>query len=362
MCGISGIVSPHAADLQTPLAAMLAAQAHRGPNASGTYFSDTAPVALGHNRLSIHDLTEAGAQPMKSACGRWVLVLNGEIYNFKALRQELKLASDVRFRGDSDTEVLVEALSLWGFDTTLARIDGMFAFAAWDVSTSTLYLARDRLGEKPLHYGLVNGMLTFASELGAIAAVAATPLPLNPEALPLFLQFSYVPAPHTVYEGIFKLEPAHYVVFTLDCLRAPVRKTRYWHPRTEASKLVLPDSPLEQTNHLHDLLRTAVGLQMSADVPLGAFLSGGIDSSLVVSLMQSQTSTPVKTFTIGFEEEACNEAPYADAVARHLGTAHTTQIISERDALSVIPKRKYTSRRCPRAASVKTTSSTANTT
>lgn len=336
MCGISGILAPRPADLPAQLASMLRAQAHRGPDAEGSYHDRHVPLALGHNRLAIHDLTPAGAQPMTSSDGRWVVVLNGEIYNFEALRSELQHARPMRFRGTSDTEVLVEYLSLWGLDHTLSKIDGMFAFAAWDSLNRKLYLVRDRMGEKPLYYGFIDGSLVFASELGAIAAATPARLPLNPDALPLFLQYSYVPAPHTVYAQVFKLEPAHYLAFSARDPLAPVAHVQYW--RVTGQRRADPAVPAEDMqSHFHDLLREEVGLQMSADVPLGAFLSGGIDSSLVVALMQAQASRPVKTFTIGFEDPSCNEAPYADAVARHLGTDHTTQIIGHRDAQAVIP-------------------------
>jgi asparagine synthase (glutamine-hydrolysing) len=298
-----------------------------------------AGVALGHRRLSIIDLSPAGHQPMASHDGRWVVSFNGEIYNFEALREELERAGE-RFRGHSDTEVLLAAVARWGVEAATARFNGMFAFALWDRTERRLHLARDRFGEKPLYYAWSNGTFLFASELKAMRAHSAFSTAIDRSALAAFMRLAYVPEPHAIYEGTRKLPPA--------CLAsvdpgAPgeVRVRPYWSllesvERGARDPFRGSDEDAEQ--ELEALLLDAVKLRMHADVPLGAFLSGGIDSSTVVALMQRQSSRPVRTFTIGFHEDAYNEAEHAKRVATHLHTDHTELYLRAADALAVVPR------------------------
>jgi asparagine synthase (glutamine-hydrolysing) len=338
MCGIAGSLDARAQDPADALrhAARLMADTlqHRGPDDSGTWVDETAGLALGFRRLAILDLTQAGAQPMTSVSGRYVLVFNGEIYNHRQLRAELP---DVGFRGHSDTEVMLAAFERWGIAQAPRRFNGMFGFAVWDRQRRVLTLGRDRMGEKPLYYGWVGGRLLFGSELKALRAAPGFAAGIDRDALTLFLRHGYIPAPYSVYQGIRKLPPAHLLEIGPDGAGEP---TAYWSAREAAqSGLAAPFTGTEQEarTELHALLRDAVGLRLEADVPLGAFLSGGIDSSLVVALMQEVRSDPVRTFTIGFTEQGYDEAPHAKAVAAHLGTAHTELYVSPDEARSVIP-------------------------
>ncbi|BCR05794.1 asparagine synthetase B [Desulfuromonas versatilis] len=321
---------------------------HRGPDDGGHWVDPDQGVALGHRRLAIIDLSQEGHQPMVSRCGRYVLVFNGEIYNFQGLRQRLEATSwDGGWRGASDTEVLLEAIAFWGVEETLKQSIGMFAFALWDRQRRLLYLGRDRLGEKPLYYGWGKGAFFFGSELKALGAHPGWRGDISPGALALFVRFNYVPAPYSIYEGVFKLSPGAFACVSLEWLRdngggqpTPLPEKSYWSARTAA--LAGVGSPFagtakEATAALDSLLRDAVRQQMVADVPLGAFLSGGIDSSTIVALMQAQSSLPVRTFTIGVDREDYNEARHARAVAQHLGTQHTELYVTPEDALAVIP-------------------------
>ena len=342
MCGIAGFFTPQPPlDATEALRRMNDTIAHRGPDAQGQWFEPAQGVALAHRRLAIIDLTEQGRQPMRSASGRYVIVFNGEIYNFLRIRADLEGLGH-QFRGHSDTEVMLAAFEEWGLEPSLRRFVGMFAFALWDSTQHELTLARDRLGKKPLYYSLTNGTLLFGSELKALRAFPGFDANIDRQALTLFLRYSYIPAPRTIYEGVSKLEAAHFVRFA-----APrhsvveLERQCYWNAteiQSESSSHALLVSPDEATNQLEELLRDAVQLRMIADVPLGAFLSGGIDSSLIVALMQSLSSRPVRTFTIGFNEDAYNEAQYAKAVARHLGTDHTEMYLTPKETLAVIPK------------------------
>lgn len=342
MCGIAGIAawSP-VADLPRRIATMAQQLRHRGPDDAGTWFDAERGIGFGHRRLSIIDLSPAGHQPMASASGRFVIVYNGEIYNYAAIRTELEgIGQAPRWRGHSDTEALLAGFEAWGVPATLSRTVGMFAMAVWDRDTRSLTLARDRLGEKPLYYGVIGGQVQFASELKALQhGDAQTPLSIDRDAVAEFMRFGYVPAPRSIYRGVFKLPAGHWLTlrapgdtaapqpyWSADDAAAPAERAR-WADRSDA----------ELVEALHERLRDAVSLQMVAsDVPIGAFLSGGVDSSTVVALMQAHSERPVRTFTIGFENAAFDEAPYARAVARHLGTDHTELRVGVRAALDLI--------------------------
>ena len=311
--------------------------AHRGPDGDGVWVDGEAGLALGHRRLAIIDLSPQGAQPMVSGCGGFVLSYNGEIYNAPELRRELEQAG-CRFRGHSDTEVIVEGCAQWGVEETLKRLIGMFAFAVWDREARVLSLARDRLGIKPLYWGRLNGRLVFASELKAITALPGPNPELDRQALAAFLRLSYVPAPMSIYAGIEKLAPGT----LLQVSQTGELETRaFWSLEDivaagQRDQVEIGES--EAATALDDLLGDAVRRRMVSDVPLGAFLSGGIDSSTVVALMQAASSNPVRSFSIGFHEEAYNEATHAKAVAQHLGTEHTELYVSADQARAVIPE------------------------
>ncbi len=346
MCGITGFFSPRAAQsadaMQAVVARMAATLAQRGPDEQRVWADSAAGCALGHRRLSILDLSAQGAQPMHSACQRYVIVFNGEIYNHGALRDELERAGAApAWRGHSDTEVMLAAITHWGLHDATTRFTGMFAFALWDRRERTLSLVRDRAGEKPLYYGWAGDSFLFGSELKALRAHPAWQGNIDRDALTLFMRHAYVPAPHSIYAGVRKLPPGALVTLRAGAARgdfpAPVL---YWDAAAMAragQSAPFSGSLDEAVNTLEQKLRAAVAGQMVADVPLGAFLSGGIDSSTVVALMQAQSARPVKTFTIGFAEDGYNEAKHAAAVAKHLGTEHRELYVSAQDALDVVP-------------------------
>jgi asparagine synthase (glutamine-hydrolysing) len=310
---------------------------HRGPDAGATWEDSAAGIALGHRRLSIIDLSPAGAQPMVSADGRWVIAFNGEIYNFRDLRGDLE-GRGAKFRGHSDTEVLLAAVSEWGLEDALQRSNGMFAFALWDRQGRELHVARDRAGEKPLYYGRAGGAWVFGSELKALRQFPGFAPPIDRGALALFLRHGYIPAPWSIYQGVRKVRPG--TVVTLVHAGEPQERT-FWSAAgvwERGARQPFRGSADDAREQVEDLLRDSVKIRMYSDVPLGAFLSGGIDSSTVVALMQAQSSRPVKTFTIGFREDGYDEAGMAKGVARHLGTNHTELYLSGEDALAVIPK------------------------
>lgn len=342
MCGIAGFYAtkpvPGATEV---LRRMNDTLAHRGPDAQGQWLDAAQGVALAHRRLAIVDLTEEGRQPMRSASGRYIIVFNGEIYNFLRIRADLEKLGH-QFRGHSDTEVMLAAVEEWGLEPSLQRFIGMFAFALWDSVQAELTLVRDRLGKKPLYYSLTNGTLVFGSEIKALRAFPGFDASIDRQALTLFLRFNYVPAPRTIHAAVSKLEAAHLVRFAVRVHSVVELERRcFWNAaevQSAASADPLLASPDEVTSQLDELLRDAVRLRMIADVPLGAFLSGGIDSSLIVALMQTLSSRPVRTFTIGFNEDKYNEAHYARAVARHLGTDHTEVYLTAKETLAVIPR------------------------
>jgi len=310
----------------------------RGPDDFGAWH-DAAGIGLSHRRLSILDLSSAGHQPMHSYSGRYVIIFNGEIYNHLDLRKELK---NQNWRGHSDTETLLEAFEEWGVEATLKKSIGMFAIALWDTQSKQLTLARDRLGEKPLYYGWQccgeKAAFLFGSELKALKAHPAFSAKIDRNALCLMMRHNYIPAPHSIYKGIYKLQPGTFLTVSLE-RREPVFKA-YWSLADVAvagNRNRFTGSMEQAIDELDILLKSAVRQQMVADVPLGAFLSGGIDSSTIVALMQTQSARPVKTFTIGFNEKGYNEAVNAKAVARHLGTDHTELYVTPQQALDVIP-------------------------
>jgi len=338
VCGICGIWDPTASgqELFEALPNMTSAVRHRGPDDEGTWSQPSNGVAFGHRRLSIIDLSCEGHQPMTSVDGRYTTVFNGEIYNFQEIRRELS-ALGFSFRGSSDTEVMLSAAVQWGVEETLRRMSGMFALAIWDKTRSRLILARDRIGEKPLYYGWTGGVFLFGSELKALRAHPRWQGTVDRDALTLMLRHGYVPAPYSIYQGIRKLLPGTMMTFDKDHREG--LETRYWSARDyidePSSRPNISDD--NAVSGLDNVLHTVIRQQMISDVPLGAFLSGGIDSSVVVGIMQSESSRPVRTFTIGFEEAEFNEAVYAKAVAGHIGTDHTELYVTARDTLDTIP-------------------------
>ncbi len=309
--------------------------AHRGPDDSGVFFDGQAGLGLSFRRLSIIDLSAEGHQPMVSASGRYVIVFNGEVYNFEEIRAEL---ISPPWRGHSDTEVMLAAIDRWGLEAAVKRFVGMFAFAVWDRQEHRLHLVRDRIGIKPLYYGQVDGSFVFASELKAIRAFPGFQAAIDRNALAAYMRFAYVPAPYSIYEDIRQLLPGH--ILTLNSAGETPAVVPYWSAAEVAHsgvKSPVKGSDEEVVEQLHQILSDAVRLRMISDVPLGAFLSGGIDSSVLVALMQAQSARPVKTFTIGFHEGVYNEAAHAKKVAAHLGTDHTELFVTPQDALDVVP-------------------------
>lgn len=321
---------------------MTATLAHRGPDASGIWTDVAAGISFGHRRLSVLDLTAAGSQPMQSDCGRFTVTFNGEIYNHLDIRSELEAAGTApNWKGHSDTETILYTVRSWGIERALQRFNGMFAFAIWDARESTLTLCRDRFGEKPLFYGWVGDDLVFASELKAFAAHPRWSGTIDRRALTAFMRYSYVPAPWSIWQGIRKLNPGTRVTFARDIKAANLPQPEsYWSMRQNvvAAQQDRLTDVVEATVELERLLSQAVKRQLLSDVPIGAFLSGGIDSSTVVALMQKQSVRPIKTFSIGFAETGFNEAVHARGVARHLATEHTELTVAPSDALDVIPK------------------------
>jgi asparagine synthase (glutamine-hydrolysing) len=353
MCGILGIASSTESRPYERWRDSLRTLAHRGPDDSGTWVDDSCGIILAHARLSILDLSPLGHQPMVSQSGRFILTFNGEIYNFRDLKTELEQRNCV-FKGSSDTEVMLAAFEAWGVEKTLKNLIGMFAIGLWDRTERKLYLSRDRLGEKPLYYGWSGGCFLFASELKALRAHPAFCAEVNRDSLSLFMRYSYIPAPYSIYAGIHKLPPATFLELPLSELHSfsgrcsphtddPATQYKpkpYWSAK-EVCQRSLKDSfkgsDAEALAELDQLLRKVIKGQMISDVPLGAFLSGGIDSSTVVALMQAESAVPIKTFSIGFHERHFNEAQYAKDVAFHLGTDHTELYVTAKDALGVIP-------------------------
>lgn len=341
MCGVTGIFNRDrcftAANLESWATAASDRLRHRGPDGDGVWVDAAQGIALGHRRLAIMDLSSAGRQPMQSNCGRFVLAVNGEIYNDRELRKEL---AGYEFTSSSDSEAMLAAISRWGVSAAVERFVGQFAFAVWDRHEQRLVIGRDRLGEKPLYYAWFGKSFVFASELKALATYPGCPREVDRDALAAFLRFSYIPAPNSIWKGVYKL-PAGSILSLTDDSASNATPRRYWsladvaHSGMAEARLATTSSSKEQ---LDNALRESVRLQMRADAPVGALLSGGIDSSTVVAMMQSLSDQPVKTFTIGFADKGFNEARYAKAVATHLGTDHTELYVTAQEICDVVHK------------------------
>lgn len=346
MCGISGFAN-FSYDLQVNIEKMKDRMLHRGPDAEGSYILEDHKLALGHRRLSIVDITETGSQPMWSHDERFVMVFNGEIYNHRALRKSLiddesNNVSEVDFRGTSDTETILELFSSYGIEEALKLMKGMFAIALYDTKEEVLYLMRDRIGEKPLYYGYVGDAFVFASDIGSIAVLDGFTNKINPDVLDLYFINGYISAPYSIYEDIYKLPAGSLLKLEAPFSRnAGISIVQYYDLREVAlngQQNKFKGSFNEAVDELERLMKESIKDQMVADVPVGAFLSAGIDSSTTVSLMQSLNSDSVRTFTIGMEDPKYNEAVYAKEIAAHLGTKHTELYITEADAKAVIPQ------------------------
>ncbi len=346
MCGLTGFLTLHSSHpdhAALVVKRMAETLAHRGPDDAGSWLDPAAGIALAQRRLAIIDLSPTGHQPMVSPSGRYVLVFNGEIYNHLEIRRKLEASweQDLAWRGTSDTETLVVAIERWGLQATLKMAVGMFALGLWDRQERVLSLARDRLGEKPLYYGWQGEAFLFGSELKALREHPAFRGEINRDVLPVYLRFGYIPAPWSIWCGIFKLIPGTILYIQAGSVGNLPKPEPYWSLAEVAATSqahLFTGSDDEALAILETKLREAVRDQMVADVPLGAFLSGGIDSSTIVALMQTQSRLPVKTFTIGFAEQQYNEADYARIVARHLGTDHTELYLTSQEAMEIIPK------------------------
>ncbi|MDO8605786.1 MAG: asparagine synthase (glutamine-hydrolyzing) [Phaeospirillum sp.] len=336
MCGFAGFLDLHGAtpDRAAAVRAMAATLTHRGPDDDGIWTDDAAGIALGFRRLAILDLSPQGHQPMASHDGRFVISFNGEIYNHASIKA--RLSPSIVWRGHSDTEILLEAVAEWGVDKAVAAFDGMFAFALWDRAGRSLTLGRDRFGEKPLYWAETGGVLLFGSELKALAVHPAWDGALNRDAMALYMRLGWIPAPHTIYAQARKLEPGS----LLTVKNGERRIAAYWSARDRAHAVEnsFDGNAEDAADRLEQLLRHSVGLRMQADVPVGLFLSGGIDSSLTAALMRQLSPQPVHSFTIGFDQSSLDESPHARAVAEHLGTVHTEVRISDAEALELVPR------------------------
>lgn len=339
MCGIAGLIK-FKGEAKENIHKMNERMLHRGPDDGGIFVSDNKEVALGHRRLSIVDLSKNGAQPMVSHSGKNVMVYNGEIYNSREVRKALDDAGFKEdYRGTSDTEILLEAIEHFGAKKALSLCKGMFAIAVYDKEKNTITLSRDRVGEKPLYYGTVAGCFAFASDIGCLRVVEGFDNAINTEVLDIYFTEGYIPAPYSIYSGINKLEAGTILTLDIDTLQSTIET--YWSMLEAAKKgqnNLFKGSRKEAADELERLLRASIKDQMVADVPVGAFLSAGIDSGTIVSLMQDLAPGKVKTFTIGMNDEKYNEAKYAAEIAKHLGTEHTELYITEDDAKAVIPK------------------------
>ena len=345
MCGILGILSTDSFDdIDTLVSNALSTLHHRGPDDSGVWCNLSKEVALGHTRLSILDLTSAGHQPMSSISGRYQIVFNGEIYNHLDLRNKLEKNGDsLSWAGHSDTETILRCIDCWGIEKTLKSMVGMFAITLWDEQDRKLILARDRFGEKPLYYGYMSGKFVVASELKAIKAMPLFHAEIDRNALANYMRYLYVPASQCIYKGLNKLEAGTWMEVQLDLVKDQVipKANIYWSALEESilgrENIIQFSSDKEAVDQLELLLNQSISEHMLSDVPLGTFLSGGIDSSTVAAIMQSQSNRPIQTFSIGFDEDGYNEAKYAKAISQHLGTDHTELYVQSHDAINVIP-------------------------
>jgi asparagine synthase (glutamine-hydrolysing) len=344
MCGIAGLFDPRASDrseVRADCLAMTKVLHHRGPDDGDVWIDGDAGIALGHRRLAVVDLSAAGRQPMSSANQRWMIVYNGEIYNHVQIAAQLN-AGGVQLRGGSDTEVLLEAISLWGVDKAIARCNGMFAFAVWDREQCDLWLARDRLGEKPLYYSCAQGRILFASELKGLHASNRFHAVINRETLALYLRYGRVPGSACIFDSVQQLRAGCLVKLVSNAQVVSAQAQSYWSLGDVAQRGVESSNGTQATPELldeaHERVRSAVTMRMQADVPLGAFLSGGIDSSLIVAMMQAHDSRAVRTFSVGFDDADYDESYYARAVATHLGTKHTQVQLSSDEGLKLVPR------------------------
>jgi len=344
MCGIAGIIQFNSRrdhrGVQPTIDAMTDTLEHRGPNSRGTWVDLKSGVGFGHRRLAIRDLSQTGHQPMVSSCGRYVIVYNGEVYSHKEISLDLEKCGR-RLRGSSDTEVILEACAEWGVEPTVKRLIGMFAFALFDRETGDTSLVRDRLGIKPVYWGLHDGQFIFGSELKALRAADGWSPRVDRNALAAFMRHNYIPAPHSIYQGVQKLEPGCVLKIGLDGVP---HISRFWDLRSTVERGITSPSQASDQDMLHELdslLSDAVQRRMVADVPLGALLSGGIDSSLVTALMAERSDRPINTFSIGFQEQEFNEAPYAREIAKHLGTHHTELYVEPGHALDLVERLPY---------------------
>lgn len=345
MCGIVGFLESEVftslKKTQQCLQSMTDSIIYRGPDSEGFWHDLDDHIALGHRRLAILDLTDSGHQPMLSDDDRYVMAFNGEIYNHLEIRQEIESTiPTIIWKGHSDTETLLKAIQVFGWEETLQKLVGMFAIALWDQQQKELTLARDRMGEKPLYWGWSGQTLLFGSELKALKVHPAFNAEIDRDALALLLRYNYIPAPYSIYCGIEKLLPGHFVKIKIGQTRKDVFPISYWNLKETVEKGVSApfiSSDAEAIDLLEHTIKQSLAGQMAADVPLGAFLSGGVDSSAIVALMQAESKQPIKTFAIGFDEPGYNEAEYAKAVAEHLGTEHTEFYVTAKDALEVVP-------------------------
>ena len=341
MCGITGFMSEteKSESHHVSLEAMVTAISHRGPDSSGDWVSPDRTVWLGHARLAVQDISPAGHQPIVSPSGNLVLTYNGEIYNHRAIREELKSEDRHQWKGTSDTETLLVAIETWGLDRTLLKMRGMFAFALYDQSHQTLTLVRDRFGEKPLYYGFQGRDFLFASDLAALAVHPSFRHEVDREALAQYFLYGYVPSPASIYKGIHKLLPGHYATLSLDNSRQTIqpRLTQYWSYAEMLTERQRREQPRDAVTLVRDTLRSAVGDQMISDVPIGTFLSGGLDSSVITALAQENSAEPINTYTIGSPSADLDESGYAREVARALGTRHTEFQVTDSEAREVLP-------------------------
>ena len=348
MCGITGLYSfeprTNRQELHRIGKAMTDSLIHRGPDSGDIWQDPDVPFVIGHRRLSILDLSECGAQPMESASGRYMIAFNGEIYNFKEIRAEIKKNYNHNFKGHSDTEVILAGFEYWGFEDTIEKLNGMFAIALWDRKAKALFLARDRFGKKPLYVGWAGSTLVFGSETKALAAQPDFRRDVNRDALTSYMRFGYVPAPFCIYDQVWQLPAGHMMALDTYLLRGgqdlkPLMSC-YWSHKDALEEA--RENPIENletiVDEFEEILSSCVSERMISDVPLGAFLSGGIDSSSVVAMMQKHSDKPVKTYTIGFNEEGFNEAEYAKQIAEHLGTEHYELYLDPKKALDIVPK------------------------
>jgi len=340
MCGLTGFINlkNDGSKCEDYLRAMNTALTHRGPDDEGYWIDPQRTLGMAHRRLSILDLSRQGRQPMLSAGNRYVIAFNGEVYNFSELRRQL---TSVQWRGHSDTEVMLAAIEQWGVESAVKKFVGMFAFALWDKKERLLHLVRDRLGVKPLYYGWQGNSFIFGSELKALQAHPEFKGVIDRNSLTLLLRHNYIPAPYSIYEGVHKLLPGHILSLSLENSKQACAPVPYWSARDIVEQGIrdpFTGSEEEAIGQFESILADAVKLRMISDVPLGAFLSGGIDSSTVVALMRAHSSQPIKTFSIGFQEDEFNEARHAKKIANHLGTDHTELYVSPRQAREAIPR------------------------